>query len=120
MNIKITGTGSYIPEIRVKNTDFDKHVFLNDDGSPFAYSNEVVIGKFKGITGIEERRYAEPHHTSSDLAFFAAEEAIKNANIDRETLDYIIMAHNFGDVRPNAIQSDAVPSFATRVKHKLQ
>ena len=120
MNIKITGTGSYIPEIRVKNTDFDKHVFLNDDGSPFAYSNEVVIGKFKGITGIEERRYAEPHHTSSDLAFFAAEEAIKNANIDRESIDYIIMAHNFGDVRPNAIQSDAVPSLATRVKHKLQ
>lgn len=120
MNIKITGSGSYVPEIRVKNTDFGNHVFLNEDGTPFAYSNEVVIDKFKSITGIQERRYAEPHLTSSDLAFFAAEKAIKNANIDPETIDYIILAHNFGDVKPNAIQSDTVPSLATRVKHKLQ
>lgn len=120
MNIKITGSGSYIPEIKVKNTDFDKHVFLNEDGTPFAYSNEVVIDKFKSITGIQERRYAEPHLTSSDLAFFAAEKAIKSANIDPETIDYIILAHNFGDVKLNAIQSDTVPSLATRVKHKLQ
>jgi 3-oxoacyl-[acyl-carrier-protein] synthase-3 len=120
MNIKITGSGSYIPEIRVKNTDFANHVFLNDDGTPFAYSNDVVISKFKSITGIEERRYAEPHMTTSDLAFFAAEKAIKNANIDPETLDYIILAHNFGDVKPDAIQSDTVPSLATRVKFKLR
>ena len=120
MNIKITGSGSYIPEIKVKNTDFDKHVFLNDDGTPFGYSNDVVIDKFKNITGIQERRYAEPHLTSSDLAFFAAEKAIKSAKIDPETIDYIILAHNFGDVKPNAIQSDTVPSLATRVKHKLQ
>lgn len=120
MNIKITGSGSYIPEITVKNTDFDKHVFLNEDGTPFAYSNDVVIDKFKSITGIQERRYAEPHLTSSDLAFFAAEKAIKSANIDPETIDYIILAHNFGDVKLNAIQSDTVPSLATRVKHKLQ
>lgn len=120
MNIKITGSGSYIPEIKVKNTDFGDHVFLNDDGTPFAYSNEVVISKFKSITGIEERRYAEPHLTSSDMAFYAAEKAIKNANIDPETLDYIIFAHNFGDVKPNAIQSDTVPSLASRVKFKLR
>ena len=120
MNIRITGSGSYIPEIKVKNTDFDKHVFLNDDGTPFAYSNDVVIGKFKSITGIHERRYAEAHLCSSDLAFFAAEKAIKNANIDPETLDYIIFAHNFGDVKPDAIQSDTVPSLATRVKFKLR
>ena len=120
MNIKITGAGSYIPELRIKNTDFDQHVFLNDDGSPFAYSNEVVIGKFKSITGIEERRYAEPHLSASDLAFFAAERAIKNANVDPETIDYIILAHNFGDVKPNTIQSDSVPSLASRVKNKLR
>ena len=120
MNIKIIGTGSYIPEIKVKNTDFDKHIFLNDDGSPFAYSNDIVINKFKSITGIEERRYAESHLCSSDLAFFAAQKAIKNAAIDPETIDYIILAHNFGDVRQDTIQSDAVPSLATRVKFKLQ
>lgn len=120
MNIKITGSGSYIPEIKIKNTDFEKHVFLNDDGTPFAYVNDVIIEKFKDITGIEERRYAEPHLTSSDLAYFAAQRAIDDSGIDPETLDYIILAHNFGDVKPNAIQTDTVPSLATRVKHKLK
>ncbi|MBK8601049.1 MAG: ketoacyl-ACP synthase III [Flavobacterium sp.] len=120
MNIKIIGSGSYIPEIKVKNTDFDKHQFLNEDGTSFAYSNDVVIDKFKSITGIEERRYATPELNSSDLAFFAAEKAIKNSGIDPETLDYIIFAHNFGDVKPNAIQMDSVPSLATRVKHRLR
>lgn len=120
MNIKIIGSGSYIPEIRVKNTDFNKHQFLNEDGSAFAYSNDVVIDKFRSITGIEERRYATPELNSSDLAFFAAEKAIKNSGIDAESLDYIIFAHNFGDVKPNAIQMDSVPSLATRVKHRLR
>lgn len=120
MNIKITGSGSYIPELTIKNTDFSNHVFLNDDGSPFAYLNEEVIEKFKGITGIQERRYAEPHLNSSDLAFFAAQKAITDANIDPETIDYIILAHNFGDVKPNTIQTDVLPSLATRVKHKLR
>ena len=120
MNIKITGSGSYIPAIQVKNTDFENHKFLNEDGTPFAYANEVVIRKFKEITGIEERRYAESHLLSSDLAFFAAEKAVANAGIDPETLNYIIVAHNFGDVKPNAIQSDTVPSLATRVKSRLR
>ena len=120
MNIKITGIGSYIPEITVKNNDFESHIFLNDDGSTFEYHNSIVIDKFKDITGILERRYAAPDLCTSDLAFFAAEKAIANANIDPETIDYIILAHNFGDVKPNAVQSDTVPSLATRVKHKLQ
>lgn len=120
MNIKIIGSGSYIPEIRVKNSDFIKHKFLNEDGSEFGYSNEEVIEKFKSITGIEERRYASPELNSSDLAFMAAEKAIKNSGIDPETIDYIIFAHNFGDVKSNAIQMDSVPSLATRVKHRLR
>lgn len=119
MKIKIIGIGSYIPNKEVKNTDFDKHVFLNEDGTPFGYPNEVVIKKFKGITGIENRRYAETQHTASDLAFFAAEKAIANAGIDSETLDYIIFAHNFGDVKSGTNQTDILPSLATRVKNKL-
>ncbi len=120
MKIKITGIGSYIPEKKVSNTDFDKHTFLNEDGTPFGYPNEVVINKFKGITGIEHRRYAEDQYASSDLAFFASEKAIENAGIDPETIDYIIFAHNFGDVKCGTIQSDILPSLATRVKNKLQ
>ena len=118
--IKITGVGSCIPELSIDNTDFGKHIFLNDDGSPFNHPNEVVIGKFKNITGIEKRRYANPNQNASDLAFLAAQKAIKNAGIDPETIDYIILAHNFGDVKHGTIQSDMIPSLATRVKHKLQ
>ena len=120
MKIKITGVGSYIPEIKVANTDFGEHVFLNEDGSPFGYPNEVVIGKFKSITGIEKRRYAAPEQSTSDLAFLASKKAIESAGIDPETIDYIIFAHNFGDVKHGAIQSDIIPSLATRVKQKLQ
>jgi 3-oxoacyl-[acyl-carrier-protein] synthase-3 len=120
MNIKISGIGSYIPEIKIANTDFGAHIFLNDDGTPFAYTNDIVIEKFKSITGINERRYVVPEMVTSDIAFLAAEKAILNAGIDKETIDYIILAHNFGDVKEGTNQSDSVPSLATRVKHKLQ
>jgi 3-oxoacyl-[acyl-carrier-protein] synthase-3 len=115
----ITGTGSYIPKLIKKNSDFLNHNFLNEDGSPFGYENEVVIDKFKAITGIEERRYATSELNSSDLAFFAARKAIEDSGIDKEELDYIILAHNFGDVRDGSIQSDILPSLASRVKHNL-
>ena len=38
----------------------------------------------------------------------------------QKNLDYIIVAHNYGDVKHNAEQSDTVPSIASRVKHLLQ
>jgi 3-oxoacyl-[acyl-carrier-protein] synthase-3 len=120
MNIKITGSGSYLPEIIVSNLDFTNHHFMNEDGTPFAYSNEIVIGKFKGITGIEERRYAETSLITSDMAYLASDKAIKNSGIDPESLDYIIVAHNFGDIKSGTIQSDALPCLAARVKNKLQ
>ncbi|WP_338408218.1 ketoacyl-ACP synthase III [uncultured Flavobacterium sp.] len=120
MKIKITGIGSYIPETIVANTDFDKHIFLNEDGSLFGSPNETIIEKFKSITGIEKRRYAAPDQCSSDLAFLASEKAIENAGIDPDTIDYIIFAHNFGDIKYGTSQSDLVPSLAARVKQKLQ
>ncbi len=120
MKIKISGVGSYIPEISVDNTDFDKHVFLNEDGSAFGYPNEVVIEKFKSITGIQKRRYAAEDQCSSDLAVLASQKAIADAGIDPETIDYIIFAHNFGDVKHGSTQSDMIPSLASRVKHLLK
>ena len=115
----ITGTGTYIPVIRKENSKFLNNRFLNADGSELAYPNEIIIEKFKAITGIEERRYAEQQHNASDLGYFAAIKAIKDAKINQEDLDYIIVAHNFGDVKNAAIQSDILPSLASRVKHKL-
>jgi 3-oxoacyl-[acyl-carrier-protein] synthase-3 len=120
MNIKITGSGSYIPTEKVSNIDFAKHSFLNEDGTPFPHSNEVVAEKFLEITGIQERRYVTDDLCTSDIAILAAEKAILDAKIDRETIDYIILAHNFGDVKKGAIQSDILPSLATRVKHGLK
>lgn len=120
MNIKITGTGSYIPDDIEKNESFHGHEFLNTDGSSISDPNEIIVEKFKSITGISERRYTKPHLTASDLGFFAAEKAIEDAQIDPETLDYIIVAHNFGDVKHNTIQSDILPSLASRIKHSLR
>lgn len=120
MTVRITGTGSYIPESIETNADFEQHTFLNNDGTHFKHDNTVIIEKFKSITGIGERRYAADHLNTSDLGFFAAERAIENAKINPEELDYIIVAHNFGDVKHGTIQSDTVPSVAARIKHNLQ
>ena len=120
MNIKITGSGSYIPTETVSNKDFSQHVFLNDDGTPFPHPNDIVAEKFLEITGIQERRYVTDDLQTSDIAFIAAKKAIEDAKIDPETLDYIIFAHNFGNVKKGAIQTDLLPSLATRVKYDLR
>jgi len=119
MNVKIIGSGSCTPDSIVKNSDFSEHIFFNDLGEELKFP-ESVIGKFKDITGIEERRYSEKEYVASDLAYYAASQAIENAGIDSETIDYIIMAHNYGDVEFSSIQSDTVPSLASRVKNKLR
>ncbi len=120
MNIGIIGTGCYVPSQVIENNDFAEHEFFTADGSSFPQSNAVIIKKFKSITGIGERRYAKDHQNTSDLAFYAAEKAISDANIDKEQLDYIIFAHNFGDVPFGKSQADTVPTLATRVKHHLE
>ena len=120
MHIGISGTGCYIPTQTIRNEDFEKHEFLNSDGSAFNQNNTTIIEKFKAITGIAERRYADSHLNTSNIAFMAAEKAILNAKIDKEDLDYIILAHNFGDVAFGQSQGDTLPSLATRVKHQLR
>ena len=120
MGITITGTGSYIPKEITSNKDFENHDFYNEDGTSFAHQNDVIIEKFKAITGISERRYAQEKYSTSDIASFAAQKAIDYAKIDPETLDYIIVAHNYGDVKYGSNQSDTVPSLASRVKSNLQ
>jgi 3-oxoacyl-[acyl-carrier-protein] synthase III len=115
----ITGTGSYIPALKVTNHEFSKHNFYAEDQQPIETDPQVVVEKFREITGIAERRYAEPGMNSSDIATIAAREAIADSGIDPETIDQLIVAHNFGDVIKNTIQTDAVPSLASRVKFNL-
>ena len=116
---KISGTGTFIPSFKKTNADFINEAFLNADGSDFAADNADIIEKFKAITGIEERRYATDDFNTSDLAYLASVKAIEDAEINPEELDYIIFAHNFGDVSKDSVQSDILPSLATRVKFKL-
>jgi 3-oxoacyl-[acyl-carrier-protein] synthase-3 len=115
----ITGTGSCIPSTVRSNETFLDHQFLNTDGTPFSGDNREIIKKFHAITGIEERRYASPSENASDMAVIAALAAIESAVIDKETLDYIVVAHNFGDVKIGSVQGDMLPSLASRVKNKL-
>lgn len=116
---KITGVGNYIPSETITNLFFDQHIFLNEEGILLKDNNASISDKLKKITGIEERRYAHSTQVTSDLGVIAARSAIEDAGIDPETLDYIIFAHNFGDVRFGTVQSDTVPSLAARVKHLL-
>ena len=116
----ITGTGTYIPKIIKKNSDFLGEDFFSEKKESIPSSNELIIEKFKAITGIEERRYLEPELMNSDAAAIASKIAIENANINPEEIDQIIFAHNFGDIRFNDNQSDLVPSLASRVKHILK
>jgi 3-oxoacyl-[acyl-carrier-protein] synthase-3 len=119
MNIKITGTGSITPKIMENNSLFSNHVFFNADGELIKTKNEDIINKFKEITGIHNRRYINTNQKSSDIAIEASELAIKDAEIDREKIDYIIVAHNFGDIGPGSNQIDTLPSIASKVKAGL-
>jgi 3-oxoacyl-[acyl-carrier-protein] synthase III len=116
----ITGTGCYIPSLTKTNEDFISQNFYAEDNTRIGIKSHIIIDKFKKITGIEERRYVTDDLNTSDIASFAAYEAIKDSGIDMETLDLIIVAHNFGDVLKNSIQTDVVPSIANRVKHNLK
>ncbi len=119
-NVIFNGTGSYIPSNIVTNKDFLGHEFYTEEGKLFDISNEEIIRKFEKITGIQERRYANNEQLNSDLGYEAAKNALKNSSIDKEDLDYIIYAQNFGDIVYESNRVDNVPSLAAKVKHKLQ
>ncbi len=120
MSYKITGSGSFIPSIVQQNSAFLGRSFLDNQGEAFGVDNETIIDKFNSITGIEERKYIAPELKTSDIAHFAAQKAIKDAQVDPETIDYIIVAHNFGDITKESKQIDTLPSLASRVKTKLK
>jgi len=115
----ITGTGNYIPSRIIKNEDFLKNEFFETNGEKINKCNQEITDKFLEITTIAERRYITDDLTTSDMAFFAAQDAIKSAQIDQEELDYIIIANNFGDTRSDNRASDHVPAMASKVKQKL-
>lgn len=119
MSTIITGTGSYIPSVVKTNQSFVNNSFYAENGELIATPNEEIVEKFKDITGIAERRYADANENTSDMATKAAILAIKDSGVDPETIDQIIVAHNFGNVLDGTIQTDAIPAIASRVKNQL-
>ena len=115
----IKASGSYIPKKVVPNQDFLSSEFYDASGEKIDKDNSEIVEKFQQITEIEERRYVEKELVTSDIGFFAAQEALNSSNIDKESLDYIIVAHNFGDINDTNRRSEFVPTLAARIKYKL-
>jgi 3-oxoacyl-[acyl-carrier-protein] synthase-3 len=116
----LIGSGSYLPTRRVRNQDFVQNRFFLNYGEPLdPADNEPVLRKFEEITEIAERRHVTDDLVTSDLAGEAAEAALADSGVDPETLDYIIVAHNFGDVSALNSRLDFCPTLAARVKERL-
>ena len=116
----IVGTGSYIPGKIIPNEFFlDAEFYDPTTHKKFEIPNSEIIRKFNEITNIEERRYADSDQVTSDLATFAARDAIETSGIDPETFEFILVAHNFGDINHGILVPDLMPSMANRVKAKL-
>jgi len=117
----IVGAGSYIPTRTVRNADFVQTEFFEAYDKPCDSSkNGTIVQKFENITEIVERRYVADDLVTSDIAVYSAQKALANSEIDKESLDYVIVAHNFGDIREDNRRSDFVPSLASRVKQRLE
>ncbi|MEX2564854.1 MAG: ketoacyl-ACP synthase III, partial [Cyclobacteriaceae bacterium] len=115
----IVGSGRYVPKEVIPNDYFLTKDFFDSEGRPLVKSNPDIIATLQKITEISERRYVENEFMTSDMAYFAGKDALDDAGIDPETLDYIIVAHNFGDLRFGNTRVDSCPTLAARVKHKL-
>ena len=116
-NSIIISTGCYIPSEIVPNAHFLGNTFYDKDGRLLEKPTVEIIETLRKITGIWERRYARDDLTTTDVATKAASAALEG--IDKESLDYIIVAQNFGEVRSGNMRSDMLPSIASRVKHWL-
>lgn len=115
-----TGSGSCVPPQAVENGDFLTNRFFLDYGRAVdPADNPRVVAKFHEITEIAQRRWAAEDQVASDLGAEAARNAVADAGVDPETLDYVIVAHNFGDVRADLLCLDLVPTLAARVKETL-
>jgi 3-oxoacyl-[acyl-carrier-protein] synthase-3 len=79
MRSVITGTGMYIPEASVDNHALAKVMDTSDEW-------------IQVRTGIARRQYAAPDQATSDLAVPACQQAIENAGLKPEDVDYLVFA----------------------------
>jgi len=79
INVKVIGTGSYVPEKVLTNEDLEKIVDTSD---------EWITTR----TGIKTRRIAEEGEATSDMAYKAALKALDDAKLKPSDLDVIVVA----------------------------
>ncbi len=117
---RIIGTGSYLPPKIIENSHFLDYTFFDPSTKkPFDKTNEEIISKFRAITNIEERRYVAEDQVTSDIAALAIKDACSSAGIAEESLEFLIVAHNFGDICEGNMRTDILPSLANKVKMKM-
>ncbi len=76
---KIKGVGFYVPDNVIKNSDLEEIMDTSDEW-------------IQERTGIKERRWVEGDLTTSLMGTYASKIAIKNANISKNDIDFIIFA----------------------------
>ncbi|MBX7102446.1 MAG: ketoacyl-ACP synthase III [Gemmataceae bacterium] len=76
--VRILATGSYVPDIVVDNQQLFER---------FGFDSDWIVKR----TGILERRHAQPHQATSDLAFEAASRCIERAGISPREIDLCII-----------------------------
>ena len=118
-NAVITGTGSFLPGKIMSNEDFMGHTFYKSNGERITKPTSEIVQKLRDISGIRERRYIEDHQDSADLGAIAGRKAIEDAGVDMETVDGIIVAHNFGNMVHGDRAHHLIPNLAALVKHKI-
>ncbi|MBN1931906.1 MAG: ketoacyl-ACP synthase III [Desulfobacterales bacterium] len=97
-NVKILGTGSYVPTTIYTNEYLESILPTNAE---WIYEN----------VGIKERRIASANQATSDLATIAGQRAIEDAGLKNEDIELIIVATSTPDRK--------APSTAAFVQHKL-
>ena len=95
MGSKITSVGAYYPAIIANNEVYKTVDFFKENNQPFDKTSSQIVEKFEQITGMTERRIAKDEMSVSEMGFLAARDAINNLGTDPETIDYIIVAHNY-------------------------
>jgi len=120
MQSYITGIGVYRPS-KIMSNDIAKETnFIKEGNIQYSRNNSDIISKFEEITDITHRTIAAADILPSDMGYFAASDAIESSNIDKENIDYLIAAHNWGDTSYYHRYFDLLPNIAARIKNKLK
>jgi len=116
----IKGTGSCLPSQKIKNSYFENFNFYGKDGLPIPKSGKEIVDKLEAISGIKERSFIAPNEETIDILTSAAALAIKDAGIDSNDIDTIIVGHNAGNMVANTKAAfSTVPNLAALLKNSL-